>query len=272
MAPEFKISGLQTRARKLYIRHLRSRISDPLHRQRLRLAWHVFGYAPLVRTGSLPLAVRLRLVARFVRVDWSVEHAHYPSEMARICIDLASRPGRPGEVVVEAGCWNGGSTAKFSLICAQLGLGLHVYDSFQGVEPHHVLEGEWDFAGQYASPEVDVRSVVARLGAPDVCTFHPGWFADTLATTPVGHPVRMAYVDCDVAKGTVEALQGIVPDLVEDALVYSQDSYIPAVREALLDPATWSPFGIDTQPGLEHVAWCTGRLVPPSGRWHPVAT
>ena len=107
--------------------------------------------------------------------------------MARVCEALASRRARPGELMVEAGCWRGGSTAKFSLLCQMLGYRLAVFDSFKGVEP--LTEEEkgkgYDFSGEYAATKALVMDNVARYGAPGSCSFHQGWFSETLAGSPL---------------------------------------------------------------------------------------
>ena len=126
-----------------------------------------------------------------------------------------SRRARSNEGFVEAGCWNGGSTAKFSLICKRYGYGLHVFDSFLGVK-------EWDYA--YAAKEMNVKNNIARYGALEVCTFHPGWFR--YLGDDSSFPVRMVYIDCDVPQGTLEVLSGIMPALVEDGVIYSQDYHL----------------------------------------------
>jgi hypothetical protein len=100
----------------------------------------------------------------------------------------------------------------------------------------------YDYSGQYKATESQVREHLARYGALDVCAIHRGWFADTLAAQPVTAPVRVVYVDCDLAKGTREVLQGTLPGLVPDGCVLSQDFHIEPVRALLLNPATWTAF------------------------------
>lgn len=221
------------------------RIRDPLLRQRLKLLYYAYGYVGLFGVPGLSLRERVGLLARFLRVDWYVLHAHLPAEIVEITRVLAERRGRPGEIMVEAGCWQGGSSAKFSLVCRLRGYRLRIYDSFQGVEeltPEHQAK-EWDFGGQYAAPEQRVLENVRRYGAPEVCETRPGWFSETLARGPVDHPVRVAYIDCDLGKGTLEALQGVVPSLVPDGWIFSQDYHIEPVRRVLHDPETWRPLG-----------------------------
>jgi O-methyltransferase len=236
----------ESRIRGLYVRWVRPRIQSPIARQRLKLLWFVWGYGPLLRL-RLPLARRLELLRRFLRVDWNVPHAHRPSEIARVCEALASRPARPGETMVEAGCWRGGSTAKFSLLCQMLGYRLEVFDSFEGVEPLTAEEKSkgYDFSGEYAATKALVMDNVARYGAAGSCSFNRGWFAETLARRPLSVPVRVVYIDCDVAKGTFEVLTGVVAQLVSDAHVFSQDFHIAPVRDLLLDEGTWQRLGVD---------------------------
>src|SRR5205814_2011900 len=72
---------------------------------------------------------------------------------------------------------------------------------------------------------------------------HKGWFAATLARSPVSDVVRVVFIDCDSAKGTQEVLLGVVPSLAGDGVVFSQDFHIAPVRELLLDPGTWERYG-----------------------------
>jgi O-methyltransferase len=143
--------------------------------------------------------------------------------------------------MVEAGCFNGGSSAKFSIACSLLGYDLHVYDSFAGVEP-----GDHDFSGQYAASEGLVRQNITNYGEIGICSFHKGWFSDTLAKG-CPYSVGIAYIDCDIAKGTREALEGIVPALAQDGWIFSQDFHIGPVRNMLCDSFTLDALGIPTE-------------------------
>lgn len=230
--------------RKVYVKHIRSRIPEKLHQQRLKLLWFVWGYSPLFSLKEVGLLNAMRLLRRFIAIDWNVLHAHHPGEISVVCKALATRHARDREVFVEAGCFNGGSSAKFSIICKMLGYRLLVYDSFQGVKPMNEKEQleSFNYSGQYAATEEAVRQNVVTYGEIDVCLFFKGWFSETLAKTPVPGRVRVAYIDCDTAQGTQEALKGIVPTLVEDACIFSQDFHIKPVSALLLNPDTWTGF------------------------------
>jgi O-methyltransferase len=214
--------------------------------------WDVWGYAPVLQIASLPITKRVSLVAKLVRIDWRVPHAHKPRELAPVFQSIAERPAVAGEAVVEAGCWMGGSSAKLSLLCRLFGYRLHIYDSFQGVEPRTSIEGTGtDYSGSYAAQLEVVRDHIARYGDIAVCDFHAGWFADTLAVPPQ-FAVRVAYIDCDLVKGTAEVLAGIVPALVHDGLVYSQDYHIVSIRQLLHATELWRRLG-RAVPEIEHV-------------------
>jgi O-methyltransferase len=234
-----KRSKFERRVREWYRSLLAPLARTTIGKQRIKLLYNAWGYRHLLAVRTLPLGARLRLVAAFLRVDWNVPHAHNPLEIAAMAAVLSSRRANPGEVVVEAGCWQGGSTAKLSLLCARQGFALHVFDSFQGVEPNQAEPGFYDYSGEYSATESLVRSHVARFGEISVCTFHPGWFADTIAQQPLKAPVRMAYIDCDLVKGTHEVLAGVMPTLTNDGVVFSQDFHIKPVRRILVEPETW---------------------------------
>ena len=230
--------------RRFYVHCIRPFCKTPIARQRVQLLWFLPGYIPLLALPGLGLIARLRLFAQFLRVDWSLQHAHRPSEISAVCLSLASSASG---CLVEAGCWKGGSTAKFSLVCKQLDRRLLVFDSFQGVEP--LTNGEssagYDFSGEYACSEEMVRANVQRYGALEVCKFTKGWFRDTLAAGALSpNSVAVGYVDCDVVRGTREALAGMVPALIRGAPVFTQDFEIDAVRAMLMDECTWPAIGL----------------------------
>lgn len=230
--------------RKLYVQYIRSHISKDINRQRLKLLWFIWGYYHLMFLHNLSLFTKAKLFWRFLLIDWNILHAHKPSEISIVCKAISERPARNGETVVEAGCFNGGSSAKFSIICFLLGYHFCIYDSFEGVEEMSEEEkiDSFDFSGQYAATEEKVQGNIKIYGEISVCSFYKGWFADTLARTSVSRPVRVAYIDCDVAKGTREALQGIVPVLVKDGWIFSQDFHIKPIIRLLSDSSTWLVF------------------------------
>lgn len=232
--------------RRVFVRAAGALRLGELARQRVKMfllfSW---GYWPLLLLRSLSLTERVGFLVRFLRVDWSVLHGHLPTETAAIAAALAQRPARDGEVMIEAGCWRGGSSVKFSLLCERFGYHLHIFDSFEGVEvlnPDDQAK-EWHFGGQYASPVEVLHENLKEYGRPEIVSVHKGWYSETLALQPFPHPVRVAYIDCDLGKGTMEVLRGVMPSLARDGCVFTQDFHIPAVRRVLLDPQTWQTLG-----------------------------
>lgn len=229
----------------MYRRHVEPHfaLSRPA-RQRFKLLLSAWGYYPLRHAKALSPAQRLWLLWRCLRIDWAVPHGHEPRDCSETLAALCERRARPGEVMVEAGCWQGGSTAKWSLACQLLGYHLHVYDSFQGVEARTEIEGRHDFTGEYAAPLERVRNNLRAYGDLSVCTFHEGWFRDTMKPNTVPGPVRLVYIDCDLVKGTEEVLHGVVPVLSDDGVVASQDGQIPVVAAYLAASETWQALGV----------------------------
>jgi hypothetical protein len=87
---------------------------------------------------------------------------------------LRSR-GVEGEFA-EFGCFKGYSSSMLSFACQQLGITMHVFDSFEGLPPS---DGSGYEAGQYAGSLDEVCENVTRFGAAGSVQFHKGFFADT---------------------------------------------------------------------------------------------
>lgn len=235
---------LEQRLRGFYVRWIRPHISQKINQQRLKHVFYIWSYWPLLFINTVPFLGRLKLLWRFILIDWNILHDHQPNEISSVCRTIAERHAIHNEVIVEAGCWKGGSSAKFSIICKMLGYKLYIYDSFEGVEEMTLEEKQktHDFSGEYASPESTLRSNLTQYGEISVCSIYRGWFAKTLAATPMVAPVRVAFIDCDLGKGTNEVLIGVMPVLVDDGWIFSQDFHLRPVRELLQDPNTWKQF------------------------------
>lgn len=233
------VYGIAERLYELALPHL-----SPIQRQRARVfLWGVWRYLSLLRLSSLTIRERVKLIGVCLRADWSVELCHWPGEVVATMLAIGERRARTGEVMVEAGCWQGGSTVKWSVFCSMLGYELLVYDSFEGCEAVPAGDPDSWFAGRYAAREDVVRASVSRYGDISACRLIPGWYSDTLAKNPIRRPVRGVYIDCDLRKGTLETLQGVLPAMVDDGVVCSQDYHLASVAELLDDPATWYALG-----------------------------
>src|SRR6266480_1140884 len=73
------------------------------------------------------LGLLVKMIRNRMRIPTSsnfMEHAFIGDSILR---------SKASGVVVECGCYKGGSTANLSLICAKAGRKLHVFDSFAGL-------------------------------------------------------------------------------------------------------------------------------------------
>jgi O-methyltransferase len=124
-------------------------------------------------------------------------------------------PATVAGVIVEAGCWKGGTTANLSLIADVVGRELVVYDSFEGLPAPSDGDrwasplGEGAFRGELE----EVRSNVARYGVVERCRFRKGWFSETLPSHT--EPIVAAFVDVDHQASMHECVLGLWPHLID---------------------------------------------------------
>ncbi|MDE2596929.1 MAG: hypothetical protein KGL44_08635, partial [Sphingomonadales bacterium] len=79
----------------------------------------------------------------------------------------------------EFGCFKGFSSAMLSFACSQLGVHMHIFDSFEGLPP---AEGSGYQPGEYAGSLEEVQANVTRFGSINAVEFHKGFFSDTFRT------------------------------------------------------------------------------------------
>jgi O-methyltransferase len=191
----------------------------------------------------LSLADRLLLVRQFIRITDRARTYHTQAEMLQVVDHVFRRADRPGLTVLEAGCGKGGSTAKLSLAVRRAGGRLLVFDSFKGIpandERHTNLYGKpVEFReGAFRGRLREVQRVVARLGAPEVCAWHKGWFADTMAGLTT--PLDVVLLDVDLVASTRTCLVNLVPRLRPGGVVLTQDGHLRAVTDLLGNPTFW---------------------------------
>ena len=147
-------------------------------------------------------------------------------------------------VVVEAGCFKGSSTAKFSLAAEIAGRELVVFDSFQGLPEHEEQPSRTIFGkmasftkGSYRGSLTEVVNNVNRFGRPGVCRFVEGWFQDTMPHFK--ERIAAAYLDVDLVASTRCCLKHLYPLLLPGAVLYSQDGHLESVVEVYRDDQFW---------------------------------
>lgn len=193
---------------------------------------------------------RMRIVDRFETIDQKLPIASTPVEglaLAEIVLSLDCEG-----VLVECGCYAGGSTAKLSVVAHEVGRRLHVFDSFEGLpgvdcgnrqDYHARHEREWvsDWSkGRYACALDDVQKNVQEYGVISACTFSKGWFAETLAVDRPPKEVAMAFVDVDIPLSAQQCLVGLWPRLSAQGVFVSHDVAFIKVMQALLDADLWA--------------------------------
>jgi O-methyltransferase len=191
--------------------------------------------------GPLDLAGRAALVRRMVSISNQVRGYHTLGEMLAVSREILARP-RP--VVLEAGCAHGSSTAKLSLATRAAGGRLLVFDSFRGLpgnrERHRHLDGRpIEFrAGAFRATLPAVQRTVARHGAPEVVSFHKGWFADSLPL--LAEPrLDVVLLDVDLLESTRLCLRLLYPRLAPGGVLFTLDGQLRATHDLLASRAFW---------------------------------
>ena len=201
---------------------------------------------------------RRALLDGITRIRRSVECPHNESHVLSFIVELFKLAPSTEGVIVEAGCFKGGSSAKISLAAAILGRPLVVFDSFAGLPPNseshatsilgHSIAG-WFAAGNFCGSLDEVRANVAAYGDISACHFVKGWFEDTMPSFDA--PVCAAYIDVDLAASTRTCLKYLYPKLSPGGVLMSQDGDFPLVIDVFRDAGFWTTEMGETPPHVE---------------------
>jgi len=223
---------------------------------------------PVPRRSLLEMAFRSTLTSHRVPTA-----SHYYEHLTMISALLAMPEDTEG-VVVECGCFKGGSTINLSLGCELACRELHVFDSFEGLpDPEatdvaHTLLGRplvhTYEAGMYAGGLEEVRANITRHGSVGVCSFHPGFFADSMGDFSTN--CVLAFIDVDLRSSLEDCLRAIWPQLVDGGRLFIHEAEHREMVDLFYDRDWWrDELGVD-EPGL--IGGGTGLgLEPRDGLW-----
>jgi O-methyltransferase len=206
--------------------------------------------------GKLSVSDRARISKEFRRIGRHVASAHTEGELLSVAGRMLALPSDVKGAIVEAGCYQGASTAKLSILAEFLGRKLLVFDSFCGIPPNEEDDGRRSAfgestrfpAGAFAGSLQLVKQNVTDYGRIDRCQFIEGWFDDTM---PQLHtPIACGYLDVDLPSSTATCLRNLYPLLSPGGLLISQDAHLPAVVDVIEDARTWESISV-AKPRIE---------------------
>lgn len=193
---------------------------------------------------NVSLKDKLRIVKNLYVITFNVDSPHTQGEILTFIRTILVLPSEKKGVIVEAGCFKGSSTAKFSLAADITERTLVVFDSFEGIpendEPHtkNIFGGNTTFKkGDYSGALDEVKLNVANYGNIHCCRFIKGWFDETMRSFK--EPIVAAYIDVDLASSTRTCIKFLYPLLENGCALYSQDGHLPLVLDVFNNDQFW---------------------------------
>ncbi|WP_224270654.1 TylF/MycF/NovP-related O-methyltransferase [Haloprofundus salinisoli] len=207
---------------------------------------------------GVDFGTKCRLVAQMFRNNLRlptgssfVEHLVVAAKILQI------PPGEEG-VVVECGCYLGGSTANLSLVTGLCDRKLVVFDSFEGMpepderdEAHVLMQSEQVHtyeAGSWHGSLDDVRRNVAARGDIDACEFVEGYFEETLPA--FDRPVALVFLDVGLRGSAETCLEELWPLLRREGYLFTHDVKHMEISSLFFDQAWWRDHLDRDAPGL----------------------
>lgn len=193
---------------------------------------------------NVSLQDKIRIVKSLYVISSFIESPHTQEQILNYLQTIFQVPRNSKGVLVEAGCYKGSSTAKFSLAADIVRRQLVVFDSFQGIpdnhEPHerNIFGTPASFKkGDWCGTLDEVKTNISKFGKINCCRFIPGWFDDTMPRFK--ESICAAYLDVDLASSTRTCLKYLYRLLEPSGVLYSQDGHLPLVIDVFDDDAFW---------------------------------
>ncbi len=102
---------------------------------------------------KISFSKRLETIRRMYLISYNVDCPHTQYEMLEFMSAVLTLSKSVKGCIVEAGCYKGGSTAKFSVAAKISGRKLIVFDSFEGFPENKEPNSEFIFGGSATFPK-----------------------------------------------------------------------------------------------------------------------
>lgn len=175
---------------------------------------------------------------QFLGIKDLIPCEHSNLDMLEVALSILALPEHTSGVIVEAGLFKGGGTARLSLACKFSKRDLFGFDSFRGLPVHEESSPNVLYPpGVYFGSKAEVQGNLEKYGAPEVVTLVEGWFEETL---PKFHrPVAIAYLDVDLLSSTKVCIRNLWPQLIQGGVIFCHDGHLPEIANLIHDPEFW---------------------------------
>ena len=187
---------------------------------------------------------RISIVKQLYVISYTIDCRHTQKDIIPFIEAILPIPHHIEGCIVEAGCYKGGSTAKFSIAAKMANRRLVVFDSFEGIPEHNESHDKDIFGNRVClRPGIlrgtleEVKKNISRFGELGICEFIKGWFDGTMPE--FSEPVVAIYLDVDLVSSTRTCLKYLYPLLVPGGVLYSQDGLFPLVIDVFSDYEFW---------------------------------
>jgi hypothetical protein len=121
----------------------------------------------------------------------------------------------------ELGVWKGNSAAILADYAAHSGKRLFLFDTFTGFDQRDIVGVDQDHNLNFADTSIDyVRQTV---GHPEVTTYLPGFFPETIADEVRNRTFALAHIDCDLYEPMKAALEFFYPRMPRGGMLILHD-------------------------------------------------
>ena len=183
---------------------------------------------------------REHIVFKFKEIHENVDCKHHEPCSYYLAEGILLQQDTKGPVI-ECGCFQGGMSAKFSVICKEIGKELHVVDSFKGLPFDESAvhwngkEIEWE-KGDFKCILPEVVKNIKDFGEVDVCKFHKGWVEDIVPEMEISP--SLIFVDLDIVSSALVCIKHFWNRLQGDRF-YTHEACYKTYMEGILDETWW---------------------------------
>lgn len=195
------------------------------------------------------------LVERFNKIQDNIDCGHKLPCAFYLAEGLLVEQYTEGPIV-ECGCFKGGMSAKFSVICKELQKDLYLIDSFQGL-PCDELSIAWNGRqnlfkkGRWKGSISEVKENIRKYGEYDICKFREGWFEDIIEEIDI-YP-SFIFIDVDIVSSAQTCIKHFWKRLRGNRF-YTHEACYKTFMNGILDEKWWE------EQIKEPVPECVGRV------------